>query len=110
MYKCIYCCPIGEMAPRERAPPAAELHIEGVSLEVLSSFPDEVKRALVFSLRQLQIGREPTSQTRGMSSSGSGVYELKKADERAWYRAIYLSKMGNTTYVLHLLWEGEPQD
>jgi phage-related protein len=29
------------------------------------------------------------------------VSELKKADERAWYRAIYLSKVGNTIYVLH---------
>jgi phage-related protein len=89
------------MASREEAPSAAELHFEGDSLEVLSSFPDQVKRALGFSLRQLQIGREPTSQTRNMSSIGSGVFELKEADERAWYRAIYLSKVGNTIYVLH---------
>ncbi|MGD0941905.1 MAG: type II toxin-antitoxin system RelE/ParE family toxin [Terracidiphilus sp.] len=89
------------MATREEAPSAAELHFEGDSLEVLSDFPDEVKRALGFSLRQHQIGREPTSQTRSMSSIGSGVYELKEADEPVWYRAIYLSKMGNTIYVLH---------
>ncbi|MEI9969227.1 MAG: type II toxin-antitoxin system RelE/ParE family toxin [Terracidiphilus sp.] len=36
-----------------------------------------------------------------MSSIGPGIYELKEADERAWYRAIYLSKVGNTIYVLH---------
>jgi phage-related protein len=36
-----------------------------------------------------------------MSSIGSGVYQLKEADDRAWYRAIYLSKVGNTIYVLH---------
>ncbi len=36
-----------------------------------------------------------------MSSIGAGVYELKEADERAWYRAIYLSKVGDTIYVLH---------
>jgi phage-related protein len=89
------------MASREEAPAAAELHFEGDSLEVLSSFPDEFKRALGFSLRQLQIGREPTSQTRSMRSIGSGVYELKEADEHAWYQAIYLSKVGNTIYVLH---------
>ena len=89
------------MASRGEAPSAAELHFEGDSLEVLSSFPDQVKRALGFSLRQLQIGREPTSQTRNMSSIGSGDFELKEADERALYRAIYLSKMGNTIYVLH---------
>jgi phage-related protein len=54
-----------------------------------------------FSPRQIQIGREATSQTRCMSSIGAGVYELKETDARTWYRAIYLSKVGNTTYVLH---------
>jgi phage-related protein/predicted XRE-type DNA-binding protein len=75
--------------------------LKGTRWRCCRGFPDEVKRALGFSLRQLQIGREPTSQTRSMSSIGSGVYELKEADERAWYRAIYLSKVGNTIYVLH---------
>lgn len=79
----------------------AELHFEGDSLEVLSAFPSTVKQALGFALRQLQIGREPTCQTRSMSSIGPGVYELKEADERTWYRAIYLSKVGNIIYVLH---------
>jgi hypothetical protein len=67
LYNRFHCATIGVMAPREEAPSAAELHFEGDSLEVLSCFPDEVKRALGFSLRQLQIGREPTSQTRSMS-------------------------------------------
>ncbi len=89
------------MAVREEPHEAAELHFEGDSLEVLSGFPDDVKRTLGFSLRQLQIGREPASHTRSMSSVGAGVYELKEADERAWYRAIYLSKVKNTIYVLH---------
>ena len=85
----------------ELEPPQAEIHFEGDSLEVLSRFPDEIKRRLGFSLRQLQIGRRPTSPTRGMTSIGTGVFELKEADERAWYRAIYLSRVGNAIYVLH---------
>ena len=89
------------MALRAHLPPCAELHFEGDSLEVLSAFPPTVKQALGFALRQLQIGREPTCQTRSMSSIGPGVYELKEADERTWYRAIYLSKVGNIIYVLH---------
>jgi len=89
------------MRQAEEPQPAAEIHFEGDSLEVLSSFPDEIKRALGFSLRQLQIGREPTSPTRRMSSIGPGVWELKEADERTWFRAIYLSKVGNRIYVLH---------
>jgi phage-related protein len=36
-----------------------------------------------------------------MSSISLGVYELKEADERTWYRAIYLSKVGNVIHVLH---------
>jgi phage-related protein len=60
-----------------------------------------VKQTLGFALRQLQLGREPTCQTRSMSSIGPGVFELKEADERTWYRAIYLSKVGNVIHVLH---------
>lgn len=89
------------MAPRSETSQPAELHFEGDALEVLSSFPDEVKRTLGFSLRQLQLGREPTSAIRGMPSIGPGVFELKEADERAWYRAIYLSRIGNVIHVLH---------
>ena len=36
-----------------------------------------------------------------MRSIGPGVYELKEADARAWYSVVYLSKIGNTIYVLH---------
>lgn len=89
------------MVPREEFQQAAEVHFEGDSLEVLSAFPSEVKQALGFALRQLQIGREPTCQTRSMSSIGPGVYELKEADERTWYRAIYLSKVEDVIHVLH---------
>lgn len=85
----------------EKEPQQAELHFEGDSLEVLSGFPDEVKRRLGFSLRQLQIGRRPTSTTRGMPSIGAGVFELKEVDERTWYRSIYLSRVGNVIHVLH---------
>lgn len=89
------------MAAGEESYAQTEIHFEGDSLEVLSGFPDEIKRTLGFALRQLQLGREPPCQTRRMSSIGAGVYELKEADERAWYRAIYLSKIGNVIHVLH---------
>jgi len=89
------------MVPKNESLLFAELNFEGDSLEVLSAFPPAVRQALGFSLRQLQLGLEPACQTRGMSSIGAGVYELKEADERTWYRAIYLSKIGNVVYVLH---------
>lgn len=89
------------MTSGEESPAQAEIHFEGDSLEVLSGFPDEIKRTLGFALRQLQLGREPACQTRRMSSIGAGVYELKEADEQTWYRAIYVSKVGNVIHVLH---------
>jgi len=36
-----------------------------------------------------------------MPSIGSRVYELREQDEHAWYRVIYLAKIGNRIYVLH---------
>ncbi len=35
-----------------------------------------------------------------MQSIGQGVFELKAADEAAWYRVIYLARIENTIYVL----------
>jgi phage-related protein len=35
-----------------------------------------------------------------MQSIGQGVFELKAADEAAWYRVIYLAHIENTIYVL----------
>lgn len=35
-----------------------------------------------------------------MRSIGQGVFELKTADEAAWYRVIYLARIGETIYVL----------
>ncbi len=89
------------MVSRDESQRIAEVHFEGDSLEVLSAFPLAVKQSLGFALRQLQKGREPTCPTRSMNSIGPGVYELKEADERTWYRAIYLSKVENVIHVLH---------
>ena len=89
------------ISSKDEFPRPAEIHFEGNSLEVLSAFPPEVKRLLGFALRQLRLGREPTCQTRRMSCIGPGVFELKEADERTWYRAVYLAKRGNVIHVLH---------
>ena len=36
-----------------------------------------------------------------MSSMGSGVFELRDQDDRAWYRVIYLSRVRDVIHVLH---------
>ncbi len=60
----------------------------------------QVKQNLGFQLRLLQRGEQPTDY-RPMPSIGPGIFELRDQDARAWYRVIYLSRVGNTVYVLH---------
>jgi phage-related protein len=80
---------------------SAEIHWEGDSKEVLSAFPSDVKKNFGYNLRRLQNGLQPVCDIRSLPSIGKGVYELKDADERTWYRVMYLSKLGDVIYVLH---------
>ena len=88
-------------APNNGRRTPAEIHWEGDSKEVLSGFPRDVKMSLGYSLRRLQNGEFPACETRSMASIGKGVWELKESDERAWYRLVYLAKIGGVIYVLH---------
>ena len=73
----------------------------GDAKEALSAFPDAVKGIFGYSLRRLQKGLLPDCDARRMESVGKGVWELKTADERTWYRVIYLTRFGDALYVLH---------
>jgi len=73
----------------------------GDAKEVLSAFPQGVKGIFGYSLRRLQKGLLPDCDARRMESVGKGVWELKTSDERAWYRVIYLTRIGDVLYVLH---------
>jgi phage-related protein len=73
---------------------------EGDSLDVLKLWPRDVQRDVGLSLRKIQEGERPPLLTRPMQSIGRGVFELKTADEAAWYRVVYLARIENTIYVL----------
>lgn len=79
----------------------AEVSWEGDSREVLAGFPEDIRADFGFALYELQQGKRPSIDMRRMSSIGSGVYELKSSDEKAWYRVIYLSRIEDAIYVLH---------
>jgi len=81
-------------------PKEAAIAWEGDSLNVISGFPNEVKQNLGYQLRLLQKGERPTDY-RPVTSIGSGVFELRDEDERAWYRVIYLSRIKDVIHVLH---------
>jgi phage-related protein len=82
------------------SPRHAAVAWEGDSKEVLQSFPEDVRQNFGFELWQLQQGERP-SNYRPLPSIGSGVFELRDQDERAWYRVVYLSRIQDVIYVLH---------
>jgi phage-related protein len=78
----------------------AAISWEGDSLEILKAWPRAVQRDFGLSLLNLQDGRRPTLPARPMQSIGPGVFELKAADEKTWYRVLYLARVADTIYVL----------
>jgi phage-related protein len=81
-------------------PQHAAIVWEGDSREVLHFFPDGVRQNLGFQLWQLQQGERPADY-RPLPSIGTGVFELRDQDERAWYRVVYLSRINDVIHVLH---------
>lgn len=88
------------MDSEHRETETVEVVWEGDSLDVIRRFPEAVRQDLGAELRRLQTGNRAL-KSRAMPSIGARVYELREQDDRAWYRVIYLAKVGNRIYVLH---------
>lgn len=71
----------------------------GSSLDDLSAFPQEARRAAGHELWQVQQGLQP-SDFKHMTSVGSGCYEIRIHLFGEW-RVIYLAKVKDAVYVLH---------
>ncbi len=87
------------MASKEKAPIAA-ISWEGDSWDVLKSWPKAIQWDFGDSLREMQHGRAARLNVRPMQSIDKGVFELKDADEKTWYRMLYLARVKDTIYVL----------
>ena len=72
---------------------------QGDSKRVLQSFPDAVKNDLGYALYRLQLGQIPPDR-KPVQTVGTGVYELREGDARAWYRALYIRRE-HVIQVLH---------
>jgi phage-related protein len=81
-------------------PRLASISWEGDSWKILKSWPRAIQWDFGNSLREMQSGRPARLNVRPMQSIGQGVFELKDADETAWYRLLYLSRVGDVIYVL----------
>ena len=71
----------------------------GSSLDDMSAFPIEVRRAVGHELWQVQSGLTP-SDYKPMPVIGSGAYEIRVHLTGEW-RVIYVAKFEDTVYVLH---------
>lgn len=87
------------MANAEKAN-IAQIAWEGDSWKVLKSWPTAIQWDFGDSLREMQRGRPARLNVRPMQSVGKGVFELKNADEKAWYRLLYLARIDDKIYVL----------
>ena len=87
------------MPPNERNR-IATISWEGDAWDVLKSWPKAIQWDFGNSLREMQHGRAARLQVRPMQSIGAGVFELKDADEKTWYRMVYLARIEDTIYVL----------
>jgi phage-related protein len=78
----------------------AQISWEGDSWKVLKSWPKAIQWDFGDSLREMQHGRPALLNVRPMQSVGKGVFELKDADEKTWYRLLYLARIDDRIYVL----------
>ena len=82
----------------ERQP--AELIWEGNSLDVVRTFPQDIRKVLGEDIRRVQTGVKP-KDGKPMRSIGAGGFELRQADNNGWYRTIYLSVVDGKLHILH---------
>ncbi len=87
------------MANEEKAN-VAQISWEGDSWKVMKSWPKAIQWDFGDSLREMQHGRPARLNVRPMQSIDKGVFELKDADEKKWYRMLYLARVEDVIYVL----------
>ncbi len=64
-------------------------------------WPKPIREDFGIALNEMQEGRPAALPVRPMPSIAPAVFELKDADERKWYRLVYLARMDDVIYVLH---------
>jgi phage-related protein len=72
----------------------------GDSREMLRRFPESARRRAGHQLEIVQMGCDP-DDWKPMHAIGAGVREIRVRDEHGIYRVLYVTKFGDTIYVLH---------
>jgi len=76
------------------------IEFRGDSLDTLRSFPESARKRVGHQLELVQLGRDP-DDWKPMNTIGAGVREIRARDESGIYRAMYVTKFGETICVLH---------
>ncbi len=82
------------------APTLKPLSFVGSSRDDLRRFPAQIRRLIGVELMAVQFGSTP-SDFKPMPTIGAGVYEIR-VRLRGAYRVIYLAKLEEAVYVLHV--------
>jgi phage-related protein len=80
--------------------PSKPIEFVGDSLDALRRFPEVARRRAGYQLDRVQRGLEP-NDWKPISSIGAGVREIRIREERSAFRVLYVTKFGETVYVLH---------
>lgn len=78
-----------------------ELVFLGDSLEQLRDFPETARKEAGVQLHKVQQGIEP-SDWKPMTTVGQGVREIRIRDEAGAFRVLYVAKIEDAVYVLHI--------
>jgi phage-related protein len=73
----------------------------GSSRTDLRALPEDARRALGFDLRRVQGGRLPRDW-KPMPTVGAGVVEIRVRDATGAYRLMYVAKLADAIFVLHV--------
>ena len=73
----------------------------GDSLKKLIGLPAEARQPIGYQLHRVQEGKEPKNW-KPMPSIGAGVREIRVKVKSGAFRAIYVAKLEDTIYVLHV--------
>ena len=72
----------------------------GNSLKTIREFPEPARQRVGNEIHRLQRGANPTD-FKPMKGVGAGVFEIRVDEADSWFRAFYVTKFGESIYILH---------
>ena len=72
----------------------------GDSLDIIRTFPEQMRRQACFELRRVQHGLDP-SDWKPMNIIGVGVREIRVRDSNGAFRILYVASLADAVHVLH---------